>query len=126
MRLTEEMTLIKSEISSIGTFNAQKKKEDVLQKLNAWIPLYNSFQAQLEPFKRQIKETQDDNRYLHEKVERQSWNIQHYKVNADNLQRQPWEYEEFIESIPEDYRKQLQQRFERLHEQEQALEIEQW
>ena len=65
VRLTEEMAMIKNEISTIGTFNAQRKKDHVLDLLNRWMPMYNSFQTQLEPFKRQIKETQEDNRYLH-------------------------------------------------------------
>ena len=125
VRLTEEMALIKNEISGIGTFNAQKKKEDVLRKLNAWIPLYNSFQSQLEPFKRQIKETQEDNQYLHQKVERQSWDVQRHKVSADNLRRQLWDYKEFIESIPDDLREELQQQFEQMQEQEQQKQQQQ-
>ncbi len=122
VRLTEEMAQIKTAISSIGTFNAQKKKEDILRKLNTWMPQYNSFQAQLEPFKRQIKETQEDNQYLHKKVDEQSWAVQGHKVRADDLQRQLWEYREFIDSIPEELRVELQQRFELMQEQEQKFE----
>jgi predicted nuclease with TOPRIM domain len=121
VRLTEDMTQIKTAISSIGTFNAQKKKEEILQKLNTWMPLYNSFQAQLEPFKRQIQEAQEDNSYLHKKVEDQSWAVQGHKVRADDLQRQLWEYQEFVESIPEELRVELQQRFEEMQEQEQSF-----
>jgi hypothetical protein len=59
VRLTEEMEQIRTAISSIGTFNAQKKKEEALQKLNTWIPQYNAFQDQLKPFMRQIEDAND-------------------------------------------------------------------
>jgi len=39
-------------------------------------------------------------------------------VNADNLQHQLWEYKEFIESIPDEWREQIQQLLEQRQEQE--------
>ncbi len=72
VRLTEEMAQIKTAISSIGTFNAQKKKEEILQKLNTWMPLYNSFQDQLKPYKRQIQEADEYNQSLRAQIERQA------------------------------------------------------
>ncbi len=122
VRLTEEMAQIKTAISSIGTFNAQKKKEEILQKLNTWMPLYNSFQDQLKPYKRQIQETEEYNRSLRAQLDRQAWDVQGHKVRADDLQQQLWEYREFIDSIPEELRAELQQRFDQMQEQEQELE----
>jgi len=126
VRLTEEMAFIKTEISSIGTFNAQKKKEEVLKKLNDWIPRYNSFQAQLEPFKNYLETAKHNERVLQEEYNRVSIGLNRTESARIELANRVYDYEEFIKSIPNDLREELQQRLEQIQEQTQEFGEEMW
>jgi hypothetical protein len=54
-RLTEQMEQMKREIESIGAFNAQKKKESLLDMFCKWYPRINAFENQLKPYAQQLE-----------------------------------------------------------------------
>jgi hypothetical protein len=120
VRLDKEMAFIKNELESISPLNAQKKKKDISQRLAAWIPAVNKFEAQLQPFKNHLEVARHNERVLHEKYDSASIGLNHSEFERRQLADQLWEYEEFVKSIPDDLREDLLQRFR----DEQDLEAE--
>ena len=120
VRLDEDMAIIKQELENINPLNAPKKKKEISDRLADWIPAYNKFEAQLQPFKSQLDVMRKNQQAVQEKYERENVRHNQAKSKQHQLQQQLWDYEEFVKSIPDDLREELLQRFR----QEQNLEAE--
>ena len=120
-RLTEQMAAMKNEIDSIGTFNAQKKKEKLQEMFCKWYPQVNSFEAKLEPLKMNMDILNHNNRVIQNELDRESIRRQQSESSLYSLQLQLEEYQEFIDSIPDNLKKQLLERHEQNQEQEMNL-----
>jgi len=121
VRLDQDMALIKHELENINPINAQKKKLEVLERLAKWIPRVNAFESQLQPFKNYLETARHNERVLQEKYDRASIGLNQTESARIELANRIYDYEEFIESIPDDLREELQQRFEQIQEQQQEL-----
>jgi hypothetical protein len=111
-RLTEQMEQMKQEIESIGTFNAQKKKESLLDMFCKWYPRINAFENQLKPYAQQLEILQHNEAVLESKTKQAQRTAQIVQNENSSLIYQLRNYQEFVESIPEDLRKELMQQYE--------------
>ena len=111
IRLDEEMALIKRELENINPINAQKKKREISDLLADWIPKVNKFEMQLLPYKKQLQAAEQNEQAWREEFDRASVRLNQSKSKQHQLQQQLWGYEEFVESIPDDLREELLQRF---------------
>lgn len=111
-RLTEQMQSMKKEIESIGTFYAQKKKEALLEMFCKWYPQINAFENQLRPYDSVIKDLKHDSAVMRREFDRKDVQASAANNEAVELRNQLWEYQDFVESIPEELRKELIAEFE--------------
>jgi len=111
-RLTEQMEQMKREIEGIGAFNAQKKKESLLDMFCKWYPRINAFENQLKPYAQQLEILQHNEEALEAKMRQAQRNAQIVQNENSSLIYQLREYQEFVESIPEKLRKELIERYE--------------
>jgi len=123
-RLTEQMEQMKREIESIGAFNAQKKKETLLDMFCKWYPRINAFENQLKPYAQQLEILQHNEAALKSKTRQAQRTAQIVQNENASLIHQLREYQEFVESIPEELRKELMQQYEQKQaEQTQGLKL---
>ena len=111
-RLTDEMTGIRAEIESIGTFNANRQKEKVLQRLLEWYPQINALEAKLRPYDEQLKILRDNDAIYRREHERIQWELELEGRENQSLSYELQEYQEFIDSIPPELLAELRRRFE--------------
>lgn len=72
-RLTEQMEQMKMEIQCIGTFNAQKKKESLLDMFCKWYPRINAFENQLKPYATELEILHHNENVLRSNKEQAEW-----------------------------------------------------
>ncbi len=111
-RLTEQMEQMKREIEGIGTFNAQKKKERLLDMFCKWYPRINAFENQLKPYARELEILHHNEKALRSNKEEAEWTAQKVKNENASLIYQLRDYQDFVDSIPEELRKELMEQYE--------------
>ena len=111
-RLTEQMEQMKREIESIGTFNAQKKKEALLDLFIKWYPKVNAFENQIKPYAHQLEILAHNQRVLEQQANRSELNARKAGEEVMSLAQQLFEYQEFVDSIPESLRGELMAQYE--------------
>jgi len=119
-RLTEEMEQIRTEIESIGTFNAAKQREKVLKLLMKWYPQVNAFEAKLQPYDEQIKILKQNEIVLRGETECAKRNQQSEHQENLSLIYELRAYQDFIDSIPLELIEQLKANYQ---EQQQNLKL---
>lgn len=123
-RLTEQMEQMKLEIQSIGTFNAQKKKESLLDIFCKWYPSINAFENKLKPYAQQLEILHHNEKTLRSNKEQAEWAAQKVKNENASLIYQLRDYQDFVDSIPEELRKELMAQYEQKHgEQTQTMKL---
>ncbi|MEG1631195.1 MAG: hypothetical protein RR423_02930 [Hydrogenoanaerobacterium sp.] len=114
---------MKKEIESIGTFNAQKKKETLQELFSKWYPQINAFENQLRPYDNRIKDLEHDHVVMKHDYDRKDLQASRANDEAANLRSQLWEYQDFMESIQEELREELLRKYQQGQgEQEQGQE----
>ena len=103
---------MKREIEGIGAFNAQKKKESLLDMFCKWYPRINAFENQLKPYAQQLEIMQHNEEVLESKTRQAQRTAQIVQNENNSLIYQLRNYQEFVDSIPEELRKELMQQYE--------------
>lgn len=111
-QLTGEMKQIRKEIKSIGTLNAGKQREKILKLLMDWYPQVNAFEAKLRPYDAQLKIMEQNETILRQNEQRAQWLQQQERQEKESLLYELREYQDFIESIPEDVFEELKRKYE--------------
>lgn len=111
-QLTGEMKQIRKEIKNIGTLNAGKQREKILKLLMDWYPQVNAFEARLRPYDAQLKIMEQNETILRQNEQRAQWLQQQERQEKESLLYELREYQDFIESIPEDVLKELNLKYE--------------
>jgi regulator of replication initiation timing len=122
-RLTEEMAAIKTEMQSINTFNAGKKKDNLLDMLLKWYKNVNSFNAQIESIKKYAGDVETENKQLGDSLFNVRYRLDQTQNALNNLQIQHNDYREFVETIPQELLEELQERYEEMQGNEQGLSL---
>lgn len=120
-QLTGEMKQIRKEIKNIGTLNAGKQREKILKLLMDWYPQVNAFEAKLRPYDAQLKIMEQNETILRQNEQRAQWLQQQERQEKESLLCELREYQDFIESIPEDVFDELKRRYELSQEKQQDL-----
>ncbi len=118
-RLTDEMVRIKKEIKKIGPLNAGKQREKIFGLLLKWYPQVNAFEAKLKPYDEQLLILEDAAaglRYDAQQAQRQA--AADRRENLELIQELQ-QYQSFVESIPADLFREVQERYE-MEQQEQG------
>lgn len=114
-QLTGEMKQIRKEIKNIGTLNAGKQREKILKLLMDWYPQVNAFEAKLRPYDTQLKIMEQNETILRQNEQRAQWLQQQERQEKESLLYELREYQDFMESIPEDVFAELKRQYE-LHQ----------
>ncbi len=122
-QLTGEMKQIRKEIKSIGTLNAGKQREKILKLLMDWYPQVNAFEAKLRPYDAQLKIMEQNETILRQNEQRAQWLQQQERQEKESLLYELREYQDFIESIPEDVFAELKRQYESHQNQEPEFEL---
>jgi hypothetical protein len=123
-RLTEQMEQMKREIEGIGTFNAQKKKENLLDMFCKWYPRINAFENQLKPYAQQLEILQHNEAALETKTRQAQRTAQIVQNENSSLIYQLRDYQGFVDSITEELKKELMEQYEQKQgEQTQGLKL---
>ena len=117
-RLSDEMVQIQKELKNIGALNAGKQREKILALLTKWYPEVNAFEAKLKPYDEQIRTLEQRARELRGDAERAQWRTEQEHQENLSLIHERREYQDFIDSIPEDVLAELRQRYEMEQEQQ--------
>ena len=117
-RLSDEMVQIQKELKNIGALNAGKQREKILALLTKWYPEVNAFEAKLKPYDEQIRTLEQRARELRGDAERAQWRTEQEHQENLSLIHELREYQDFIDSIPEDVLADLRQRYEMEQEQQ--------
>lgn len=120
-QLTGEMKQIRKEIKNIGTLNAGKQREKILKLLMDWYPQVNAFEAKLRPYDTQLKIMEQNETILRQNEQRAQWLQQQERQEKESLLYELREYQDFIESIPEDVFDELKRKYESSQEKQQDL-----
>ena len=119
-RLTDEMKEIRREIKNIGALNAGKQKEKILKLLTQWYPKVNAFEAKLKPYDEQFRIMKMQASDLRAEVEQAKRERYREHQKGLSLIEELREYQDFIDSIPEELYEELKKRYEMgLQEQQQ-------
>lgn len=121
-QLTGEMKQIRKEIKNIGTLNAGKQREKILKLLMDWYPQVNAFEAKLRPYDAQLKIMKQNETILRQNEQQAQWLQQQERQEKESLLYELREYQEFIESIPEDVFAELKRQYESHQDQNQDLQ----
>ena len=107
VKLTKQAEQIQAVIDSINPLNAGKKKEEVLALLHKFFPSMENFETQVRKNKRYIDMLEENNAVLAKEAEAgkttgmvKQMEIARLKADYHNLKR-------FVDSIPEDIKRQL-------------------
>lgn len=111
-RLNEEMVQIQRELKNTGALNAGKQREKILALLAKWYPEVNAFEAKLKPYDERIKMLEQRTRELRGDAERAQWRTEQEHQEKLSLIYELREYQNFIDSIPEDVLEELRQKYE--------------
>lgn len=117
-RLSDEMVQIQRELKNIGALNAGKQREKILTLLTKWYPEVNAFEAKLKPYDDQIRLLEQRAREQHGDAERAQWRAEQEHQENLSLIHELREYQDFIDSIPEDVLEELRRRYEMQQEQQ--------
>lgn len=110
-QLTDEMKQIRKEIKNIGTLNAGKQREKILKLLMDWYPQVNAFEAKLRPYDTQLKIMEQNETILRQNEQRAQWLQQQERQEKESLLYELREYQNFIDSIPEDMFNELKRKY---------------
>ena len=119
--LTDEMKQIRTELEQIGTLNAKRQREKILKLLEQWYPQVNAFEAKLKPYDDQIRILKQNALSDRRDAERARWEQHQEHQEKMSLIYELQECQDFIDSIPQDLREQLKERYEAQLEQEQQF-----
>lgn len=122
-QLTGEMKQIRKEIKNIGTLNAGKQREKILKLLMDWYPQVNAFEAKLRPYDVQLKIMEQNETILRQNEQRVQRLQQQERQEKESLLYELREYQDFIESIPEDVFAELKRQYESHQNQEPEFEL---
>lgn len=122
-QLAGEMKQIRKEIKNIGTLNAGKQREKILKLLMDWYPQVNAFEARLRPYDAQLKIMEQNETILRQNEQRAQWLQQQERQEKESLLYELREYQDFIESIPEDVFAELKRQYESHQNQEPEFEL---
>lgn len=122
-QLTDEMKQIRKEIKNIGTLNAGKQREKILKLLMDWYPQVNAFEAKLRPYDTQLKIMEQNKTILRQNEQQAQWLQQQERQEKESLLYELQEYQDFIDSIPEDMFEELKRRYELNLERQQELDL---
>ena len=111
-QLIDEMKQIQKEIKNISALNTEKQREKILKLLMDWYPQVNAFEARLKPYDTQLKIMEQNEAILRQNEQRAQWLQQQERQEKESLLYELREYQEFIESIPEDVLKELSLKYE--------------
>lgn len=111
-QLTGEMKQIRKEIKNIGTLNAGKQREKILKLLMDWYPQVNAFEAKLRPYDAQLKIMEQNETVLRQNEQWAQRLQQQERQEKETLLYELREYQDFIESIPEDVFEELKRKYE--------------
>ena len=87
-----------------------------------WYPQVNAFEAQLRPYDEQLKIMEQNEQILRRNEEQAQWLRQQERQENESLLYELREYQDFINSIPEDLFEELKQRHETELEHQQFAE----
>ena len=100
--------MIDNELAGINPLNAGKKRDNVLKMLKKWFPKMEKFEGQLRKYQKSIDLLEKENADLAEKTKDGSGNRIKTQLEIGKLQSEVTELRRFMDSIPNDLRKELQ------------------
>ena len=106
--LSKQAALIDNELAGINPLNAGKKRDNVLKMLKKWFPKMEKFEGQLRKYQKSIDLLEKENADLAEKTKDGSGNRIKTQLEIGKLQSEVTELRRFMDSIPNDLRKELQ------------------
>ena len=118
------MTHIRKNIQNIGTLNANKQREKVLRRLEKWYPQVNAFEPKLRPYDEQLKLFQQTETILWYNEKQAQWALHDQRLENQSLAYELQEYQNFIDSIPQEILEELKVRYEmseQLQQQQQEM-----
>ena len=77
-----------------------------------WYPQVNAFEARLRPYDAQLKIIEQNETILRQNEQRAQWLQQQERQEKESLLYELREYQDFIESIPEDVFEELKHKYE--------------
>lgn len=106
--LSRQAALIDNELAGINPLNASKKRDNVLKMLKKWFPKMEKFEGQLRKYQKSIDLLEKENAQLAEKAKVGNENKIKTQLEIGKLQSEVVELRRFVNSIPDDLRKELQ------------------
>lgn len=106
--LSKQAALIDNELAGINPLNASKKRDNVLKMLKKWFPRMEKFEGQLRKYQKSIDLLEKENAQLAEKAKAGNENKIKTQLEIGKLQSEVMELRRFMDSIPDDLRKELQ------------------
>ncbi|MGE4531752.1 MAG: hypothetical protein AB7C98_10590, partial [Acidithiobacillus sp.] len=110
---------LQNEIQNIGTFNAQKKKEVLIELFNKWYPKVNAFENQLRTYQSQLDILKHNQAVMDSENQRAMYKAEHAARENIDLVRELSSYQDFVKSIPAPLREELIANFEQQQSQTQ-------
>lgn len=120
-RLTDEMEQIRTELEQTSLLNANRQREKILKLLEQWYPQVNAFEEKLKPYDEQIRILKQNTLAERREAEQAKWAQAQEHQEKMSLIYELREYQDFIDSIPQDLLEQLKERYEAQLEQEQQF-----
>lgn len=106
--LSRQAALIDNELAGINPLNASKKRDNVLKMLKKWFPKMEKFEGQLRKYQKSIDLLEKENVQLAKKAKAGSENKIKTQLEIGKLQSEAIELRRFMDSIPDDLRKEIQ------------------
>ena len=106
--LSKQAALIDNELAGINPLNAGRNRDNVLKMLKKWFPKMEKFEGQLRKYQKSIDLLEKENADLAEKTKDGSGNRIKTQLEIGKLQSEVTELRRFMDSIPNDLRKELQ------------------
>ena len=108
VNLSRQAALIDNELAGINPLNASKKRDNVLKMLQKWFPKMEKFEGQLRKYQKSIDLLEKENAELAQKAKAGDANKIKTQLEIGKLQSEVMELRRFIDSIPNDLRKEIQ------------------
>lgn len=108
IRLTVKAKKIQDELSGINPLNIGKKRDAVLALLEKFFPEMEDFETQVKKYKREFERLEKENRTLVKKVNDSKTGL-NTRMETAKLQVEVNELRKFYDSVPDEYKRQLQQ-----------------
>jgi len=108
--LTRQAEQIKTTLSGINPLNAGKKREEVITLLQRFFPGMESFETQLKKYKRTIDRLASENAVLEKKAESADKISIARQLAEAKLHSEYENLRQFVDSLPDEIKRQAQQR----------------